>query len=187
MWLFSDLTLYWDLLPWDVSRKERKEDFDSTKIGKTWIRIRKQEGSLKERGRWVVRPERDREGERHVERSSNERGTAWWEYRMGSSIGNDHACYIRWYINHMSKLSHLYCTVCSYMQLLKYYWTSQPTPASVAWLLISRRSPQSYKGVTVSVGGLGAAEEAFNDDQESPLSTYTPTFCTMHVIHTLTD
>ena len=40
----------------------------------------------------------------------------------------------------------------------KYYWSSWPTP-SLAWLSISSRPPQSYKGVTVTMGGLGAAEK----------------------------
>ena len=45
-------------------------------------------------------------------------------------------------------------------KICSYYRTSQPTP-SVAWLSISRSPPDAlYSGITVNVGGLGAAEKA---------------------------
>lgn len=47
--------------------------------------------------------------------------------------------------------------ICRNLEQIKH--ELQPTP-SAAWVLISKRSPDElYRGVTVNVGGLGAAGE----------------------------
>ena len=50
-----------------------------------------------------------------------------------------------------------------------YYRTSQLTPA-VAWLSISRSAPDAlYRGITVNVGGLGAAEKPSEINSENQM------------------
>jgi len=67
------------------------------------------------------------------------------------------------YLHALAEISYIYTVLSSNQPIICYFrfyfsLITHPLTPSLAWLSISRRPPdESYRGVTISVGGLGAA------------------------------